>query len=51
MRDKASTRSFRRQLEVSDDILTCQETTVLDVYGKIFDHSDGNTLSGLVDTP
>jgi len=45
MRDKAKTIAFEQQINVDATSLTYQETMVLDIYGKIFNHSDENTLS------
>jgi len=45
MRDNASTISFNRTLTVADDILRYEELTVVDIYGRRFDHTDQNTLS------
>ena len=45
MRDNASTQSFTHEIEVSGDTLRYVETTVVDIYGKVFDHTDGNTLN------
>jgi hypothetical protein len=44
MRDRASTREFRHTLKLQGDRLTYQETTVLDIYGRSFDHTDENEL-------
>ena len=45
MRDNASTISFNRSITVSGSTLAYEETTVVDIYGKRFDHTDENTLS------
>jgi hypothetical protein len=45
MRDNAKTVSFRHRLTVDGNTLTYDETTVLDIYGKRFDHTDTNTLT------
>ena len=45
MRDNASTIAFNRVLSVSDDRLHYTQTTVVDIYGRRFDHTDENTLS------
>ena len=47
MRDHAKTSAFRHKLSVDGDTLTYDETTVLDIYGKRFDHTDENTLTRL----
>ncbi len=44
MRDRASTREFRHTLTVRADRLAYRETTVLDIYGRRFDHTDENEL-------
>ena len=45
MRDNAKTIGFEHQINVSATALHYKETTVLDIYGKIFNHTDENTLS------
>jgi hypothetical protein len=45
MRENASTKAFHHKITVDGDKLTYFETTVLDIYGKKFDHTDGNTLT------
>jgi hypothetical protein len=45
MRDNASTVEFRHRLAVDGDTLTYEEHTIVDIYGKRFDHSDANTLN------
>lgn len=44
MRDNASTKEFRQTLTLSDDSLAYQQTTIVDIYDKIFDHTDENVL-------
>lgn len=44
MREKASTRSFDHRVAVRGDRMHYRETTVMDIYGKRFDHTDENTL-------
>lgn len=44
MRDHARTVEFRHTIEVSGDQLSYAETTVLEIYGKTFDHTDENAL-------
>lgn len=44
MRDNASTIAFNRTITVSGDRLHYEETTVVDIYGKRFDHTDENDL-------
>ena len=45
MRDNAKTLEFRHTISVGVDSLTYDETTVLDIYGRRFDHTDENTLT------
>jgi len=45
MRDKAKTIGFEHQINVDATALRYKETTVLDIYGKVFNHTDENTLS------
>ncbi len=45
MRDNASTQSFTRRIEVSGNELSYKQTTVVDIYGRVFDHTDENTLT------
>lgn len=45
MRDNAKTIAFEHQINVDATSLCYKETTVLDIYGKIFNHTDENTLS------
>ena len=45
MRDNAKTIAFEHQINVDASSLRYKETTVLDIYGKIFNHTDENTLS------
>lgn len=44
MAEKARTKAFRHQLAVSNNELSYSETTTLEIYGKTFDHTDGNIL-------
>jgi hypothetical protein len=44
MRDNAKTLEFRHRISVTGDSLDYDETTVLEIYGKRFDHTDQNTL-------
>ena len=44
MRDNAKTTAFEHKLVVNGDSLTYEETTTVDIYGKVFAHTDGNTL-------
>jgi len=45
MRDNASTESYSIELEVSDDKLRYKEITMLDIYGRAFEHTDRNILT------
>lgn len=45
MRDNASTQSFTRRIEVTGDRLSYRQNTVIDIYGRVVDHTDENTLS------
>ncbi len=45
MRDNASTQSFTHSITVEGDQLSYEETTVVDIYGKVFNHTDQNTLT------
>ena len=45
MLKKAKTLSFTREFLISDNKLKYSQETVLDIYGKIFTHTDENTLS------
>ena len=45
MRDHARTVSFRHRLTVDGDRLTYDETTVVEIYGKRFEHTDANALT------
>ncbi|MEN8123657.1 MAG: heme-binding beta-barrel domain-containing protein [Bacteroidota bacterium] len=44
MRDNAKTLEFSQKLTVSNEVLSYSQTTVLDIYGRIFNHTDENTL-------
>ena len=44
MRDNAKTVAFEHKLVVNGDTLVYSETTTVDIYGKTFAHTDGNTL-------
>jgi hypothetical protein len=45
MRERARTLSCRHRVVVDGETLTYHETTVVDIYGKRFDHTDTNTLT------
>ena len=44
MREKARTVAFHHRITVEGDALTYVETTLLDIYGRRFEHTDQNTL-------
>ncbi|HFE38405.1 MAG TPA: DUF1794 domain-containing protein [Gammaproteobacteria bacterium] len=44
MQEKARTTAFTHEITVRGDELSYSETTVLDIYGKTFDHTDSNVL-------
>ncbi|MEH6551950.1 MAG: heme-binding beta-barrel domain-containing protein [Pseudomonadales bacterium] len=45
MKDKAKTVSFSHSITVNGDELVYVESTVVDIYGKVFDHTDRNRLT------
>jgi len=45
MRDNAKTLEFRHRISVVGDTLVYEETTLLDIYGSRFHHTDENTLT------
>jgi len=44
MRDNARTVEFRHDITIAGNTLSYKETTVLDIYGRRFDHTDENEL-------
>lgn len=44
MRDNASTLEYRHEMTISADRLSYDQTTVLDIYGRRFDHTDKSVL-------
>lgn len=44
MSKEARTTEFRHKLTIDGDRLSYAETTVVEIYGKTFDHTDENTL-------
>jgi methylamine---glutamate N-methyltransferase subunit C len=44
MQEKARTTAFRHRIAVNGNTMHYAETTVLDIYGRVFDHTDENTL-------
>ena len=49
MRDNAKTTAFSRVLSVDGDTLIYSQTTSLDIYGRAFEHTDGNSLKRVDD--
>lgn len=45
MRDKASTEAFHHRIAVDGDRMMYEETTVLAIYGRRVEHTDGNELT------
>lgn len=44
MRDNAKTRSFTHRISIDGDQMTYQETTMVEIYGRQFEHTDENVL-------
>lgn len=44
MVEKARTTAFKHHIVIGKDKLTYSETTTVDIYGKIFEHTDANEL-------
>ena len=44
MRDKASTKSFSHDIQVTGNTLKYSETTIVDIYGSVFEHTDESEL-------
>lgn len=44
MQDNARTTAFQHRITVSNDKLVYAETTIVDIYGKVFEHTDNNEL-------
>jgi len=44
MQEKARTTAFSHTITLGSDTLSYAETTMLDIYGKAFEHTDGNEL-------
>jgi hypothetical protein len=44
MAEKASTKAFSRSITVSENQLSYEQTTTVDIYGKVFEHTDQNCL-------
>jgi len=45
MRDNASTLEYRMKMTIEPDRLSYDQTTVLDIYGRRFDHTDKSVLT------
>lgn len=45
MRDNARTTEFKHRLQFGNGRLLYQETTIVDIYGNVFEHTDENQLS------
>ena len=45
MRKNARTTKFHHRISVGNGELTYEETTIVEIYGKIFEHTDRNELS------
>lgn len=45
MRDNARTTAFKQQLSVDNDTLSYTQTTTVEIYGKVFEHTDQNELT------
>ncbi len=44
MEEKARTTEFKRRVVVGNGKLTYAETTIVDIYGKVFEHTEQNDL-------
>ena len=44
MQENARTTGFRQKIEVGNGKLSYSETTIVDIYGKVFEHTDQNEL-------
>lgn len=44
MRDNARTTAFTRRICIANDSLSYSQTTTLEIYGKVFQHTDQNEL-------
>ncbi len=45
MQENASTTEFKQQIIVGNGTLEYSQTTMVDIYGKMFEHTDGNELT------
>lgn len=44
MRDNAKTTGFSQRIKVGNGKMTYSETTMLEIYGRTFEHTDENVL-------
>ena len=44
MRDNARTTEFRHRININNNKLSYSETTIVDIYGTVFEHTDDNEL-------
>ncbi|MCP4410546.1 MAG: FABP family protein [Gammaproteobacteria bacterium] len=44
MRDNAQTTEFHHRITIEDGKLSYSETTIVDIYGEVFEHTDENEL-------
>lgn len=44
MRDKAKTTEFHHEININGNQLNYSQTTIVDIYGKVFEHTDENEL-------
>lgn len=44
MLKQAKTTAFSQRIDVTDDCLSYQQSTMLDIYGRVFEHTDHNIL-------
>ncbi|NQU56838.1 MAG: FABP family protein [Rhodospirillales bacterium] len=45
MQENASSKAFKQKIVVGNGRLTYSQTTTLDIYGRIFEHTDNNELT------
>ncbi|SNR40179.1 hypothetical protein SAMN06265371_102322 [Lutibacter agarilyticus] len=45
MKQKALTKNYRQELTVENGKMICSETTMLEIYGRAFEHTDKNELT------
>ena len=49
LKSKAKTKSFNQKLTFSDTILSYSQTTIIDIYGKEFEHTESNFLIKVIE--